>query len=363
MDNHFDYDLSHYSIKDIEEIFKLPGSYDMMMIENKERELNTRFANHNELSNEAKSKIIIFINECKNRLSNSEINPHLSLSSLVETYKKVYSMETELKPAVLQKQGGHYNIEHPNTSYGKSLPSEFYQGTINPLKKRILRSNLNIDTRFRENYYNSLSSNFSVTLPVQFNNIVSMQLSALEMPGTFYTISKVFKNHFFSISIPSLDTLIVTIPDGNYDYLSLQNYINSVLSAQTNLYNQLTFIADVNTPNGTNLGGSGRMVVGILSPTTPFLFILDFQADEFGNVDSNTPLPLKFGWLMGFRNGIYTNNTTYVSEGIIDLVGPKYMYLVVDDYNNNVNNLIIFYIILSFIVVKHSVLLLLLSLQ
>ena len=34
----------------------------------------------------------------------------------------------------------------------------------------------------------------------------------------------------------------------------------------------------------------------------------------------------------------YTNNTTYVSEGIIDLVGPKYIYLVVDDFNNNVND-------------------------
>ena len=32
------------------------------------------------------------------------------------------------------------------------------------------------------------------------------------------------------------------------------------------------------------------------------------------------------------------NNYTYVSEGIIDLYGPKYAYLIVDDYNNNVNN-------------------------
>jgi hypothetical protein len=49
-------------------------------------------------------------------------------------------------------------------------------------------------------------------------------------------------------------------------------------------------------------------------------------------------LPLKFGWLLGFRNGIYTNNQNYVSEGIVDITGPRYFYLVVDDYNNSVNN-------------------------
>jgi hypothetical protein len=41
---------------------------------------------------------------------------------------------------------------------------------------------------------------------------------------------------------------------------------------------------------------------------------------------------------LGFRNGIYENNLNYVSEGIVDVLGPKYFFLVVDDHNNNVNN-------------------------
>jgi hypothetical protein len=52
----------------------------------------------------------------------------------------------------------------------------------------------------------------------------------------------------------------------------------------------------------------------------------------------STPLPLKFGWILGFRNGIYVNNLVYVSEGVMDVLGFRYLYLVVDDYNNNVNN-------------------------
>ena len=35
---------------------------------------------------------------------------------------------------------------------------------------------------------------------------------------------------------------------------------------------------------------------------------------------------------------VYENNLNYVSEGVVDLLGPRYLYLVVDDFNNNVNN-------------------------
>jgi hypothetical protein len=41
---------------------------------------------------------------------------------------------------------------------------------------------------------------------------------------------------------------------------------------------------------------------------------------------------------MGFRNGIYTGNLNYVSEAILDISGPRYFYLVVEDFNNNNNN-------------------------
>ena len=78
------------------------------------------------------------------------------------------------------------------------------------------------------------------------------------------------------------------------------------------------------------------MIVGSISGTIDFS--LDFQTDKSGNNDKFTPLPLKMGWLMGFREGYYENNQTYVSEGIVDLVGPRYIYLVIDDFNNNVSN-------------------------
>jgi hypothetical protein len=82
------------------------------------------------------------------------------------------------------------------------------------------------------------------------------------------------------------------------------------------------------------------MIVGISSSSKvgTFDFVLDFQTTPEGLSDASSPLPLKLGWLFGFRNGVYTGNSTYVSEGIVDMSGSRYLYLVVDDYNNNVNN-------------------------
>ena len=82
------------------------------------------------------------------------------------------------------------------------------------------------------------------------------------------------------------------------------------------------------------------MVVGYDStaPANPPNFVINFQTDRYGNEDRQTPLPLKLGWLMGFREGYYQNNLAYVSEGVIDLTGPKYIYLVIDDFNNSVND-------------------------
>jgi hypothetical protein len=85
--------------------------------------------------------------------------------------------------------------------------------------------------------------------------------------------------------------------------------------------------------------GTGQILVGFNgSQTSGATLELNFQADRFGVDDRFTPLPLKLGWMIGFRNGIYINNLNYVSEGIFDYTGPRYFYLVVDDYNTSVVN-------------------------
>ncbi len=335
MNSNFDLDIKNYSKKELEDILDLPINYNEGIINMRETKLRQNIINDKNISNEIKTKTITFISTVKTNLItilHNENIPNNEISSLATTYKNVYNLNTNLHSTDTVSAGSSIIIKQPPTPYGQSFPSEFYQGTINPLNKRILRQNINIDTRFRENYYSTLSSNFHVSLPIRLTQVVSLQLSAIELPNTLYTISKVYGNNFFVLKIEE-QSLIVTIPDGNYNYLALQNYINAFLESSATYLNfsQIQFLVDI-----ANDTGSGKMIIG--SKDGNFNFSVNFLSDKFGNDDTQTPLPLKLGWLMGFREGYYENNKTYISEGIVNLIGPRYAYLVIDDFNNNVND-------------------------
>lgn len=335
----FDLNISNYTKSELEQLFELPSNYDESVVEMQETKLRQNIMNDKNIVSAVKNQTLNFISDVrKNLVVNIMSGGNNNLSQAAAIAKKYYNFEKGLEPSNLVSSGSTFIIEKPVTPYGQSQPSEFYQGTINPLNKRTLRQNINIDTRFRDNYYGTQSTNFHLDLPIRLTQVVSLQLSALEMPTSFYAISGVFGNNFFVLQNVGVAPLIVTIPDGNYTYLTLQKFINYFLKNQSVLeYQNIQFLSDINTPNGTGGGGSGKMVVAYDTSPNPN-FSINFQTDRFGNEDRQTPLPLKLGWLMGFRNGYYENNTAYISEGVIDLSGPKYIYLVIDDFNNSVND-------------------------
>jgi hypothetical protein len=338
----FDLNISNYTKPELEQLFELPSNYDESIIEMQETKLRQNIMNDKSIVPSIKNQTLNFISEVKktlivNIMSGGSGGNIVNEAAVIA--KKYYNFDKGLTKSDVVSNGSTFIIEKPVTPYGQSQPGEFFQGTINPLNKRTLRQNINIDTRFRENYYTTQATNFHLDLPMRLTQVVSLQLSALEMPTTFYAVSGVFGNNFFSLQIDGEEPLIVTVPDGNYNYLSLQTYINNFLSTQTlNLaYNTIQFLSDINTPSGTGSGGTGKMVVAYSAASTTN-FSISFQTDRYGNEDRQTPLPLKLGWLMGFREGYYENNVAYISEGIIDLTGPKYIYLVIDDFNNSVND-------------------------
>ena len=313
--NRFELDLNKYNHAELEELFDLPKlGYNMEHVLRNDELLRQNIMDDNSIAAQLKIDTLNFLeNAKKNIISKLSPFPRAHESSVIST-------------------GSAEIIKHRDAEFLHSAPSEYFAGTINPLNKRVVRQNINIDTRFRDNYYSTQSSNFHLNLPLQLTKVVSMQLSALEFPNTMYPISKIFGNNFFKIKNDT-DELVITIPDGRYDYLALQNFINTTLSNTTN-FNYVQFIIDL-TNNTSSAGGSGRMIV---STSTDDSIELDFLTDKDGYEDRQTPLPLKLGWMMGFREGHYLNNTTYIAEGLVDLNGPRYIYLVIDDFNNNVTD-------------------------
>jgi hypothetical protein len=346
MNSNFDLNIHNYRKEELEDIFELPVNYDSLTLEMRENKLRENIHSDPAINESVRIKTIAFLKEAKEIL----------LSELKTTIfnkfsaANVYNLDTSLKTSkVVEENGANFIIQKPNTPFSQSFPSEFYPGTINPLKKRSLRQYLNIDTRFRDNYYSTSSTNFHLDLPIKFSDITTMQLTAFEIPNSYYYVSDKLGNNFFTITIEDTGvSQVFFIPNGNYTSTGIVNYLNHYVSSGVNGgplggaagFKDLVFSENVDSGIGTGGTGSGssQMVIGIKSTATLFNFTLNFQANSYGEEDTSTPLPLKFGWLIGFRNGIYTSNSSYVSEAVIDLKGFKYMFLVVDDYNNNVNN-------------------------
>jgi hypothetical protein len=331
----FDLNINNYQKNELKEMFDLPANYDSLLVDIKEAKLRESILKNKEIKNEVRMKTIYFLTEAKKILLG---DVYQKVELVKEKAQDYFNSIYDLKPVKIDDADNEHMVQvRENRPYLSSFPSEFFPGVINPLKRRINKQNLNIDTRFRENYYGSPSTNFNVTLPLMINNVLTMQLAAIELPTTFYSISKQYGNNFFTLTVSdgtTTDTQVVNIADGNYTYTGIVNLLNTTMTNLGGLFQYIVFGININNNNG-----SGQMFVGIdsLAPAG-ITFSLNFQADRNGIDDRNTPLPLKLGWTFGFRNGIYENNPNYVSEGVVDLLGPRYIYLVVDDFNNNVNN-------------------------
>jgi len=325
----FDLNIENYTRNELIQMFELPFNFDKNIVDSKEEKLKNSIINNREINKETQLKTINFLIKAKNIILNENQKQNGSILKKIEEF---YNSSYDLKTTPIEDTQEHMVQVRPDKPYLSSYPSEFFPGVINPLKKRTIKKILNIDTKFRENYYSSASTNFNITLPMTFNDVLQMQLTAIELPTTYYVISKQYGNNFFTVSVNG-STTVINIPDGNYDTSTIMNAINNQLSLAGSPFDLISFI--INLTSGT---GSGQTLVGATTSETVTSIELNFQADRYGIADRSTPLPLKFGWFLGFRNGIYTNNLNYVSEGIADLTGSKYFFLVVDDYNNSVNN-------------------------
>ena len=328
----FDLNIANYNRDELIDMFELPNNFDRNVFDIKESKLKDGIVNNKEISGEIKSKTLNFLMKAKNIILN---NSKQEQSIFEEKLDELYNSNYELKNTQLENKEEHMIQLREDKPYISSYPSNFFPGIINPIKKKTIQKILTIDTKFRDNYNISSSTNFNFSLPININDVLQMQLSAIEIPTTYYVISSQYGNNLFRIKVDDHDPLLVTIPNGNYTQITIIDYINNLLSQQPAPYSDVVFTIDI--INGTT--GSGKTLVGVSNPGGLYTNLeIVFQLDLNGLDDEGAPLPLKLGWLLGFRNGIYTGNLNYVSEGLLDITGPKYLFLVVDDYNNSVNN-------------------------
>ena len=327
-------DINSYSKNELMDILKLPTEYNKEMVYKQCETLKKNLEKNITLSEIQRKNYITFLDSASNLLTKD-----------IPIYSNYLSKDT-LKASEVVDAGSTFLIDVPKPDYGLSFSQKEFPGVFNPLEKRVLTKNLNIDSRFRENYFSSLSTDFHVDLPMRFKSVISIIVTTIEIPLSFHIFSNTYNNNFFTLIVNGI-SLVIQIPGGNYSASTLIQYINNYLTdiAEKNsdydLFQYILFSLDYYVDDNNDRSGSFRTIVSINSGYTgeePINFQLDFASNKDGFEDKNIPLPLKMGWIMGFRLGYYENNNNYVSEGLMDLGGPRYFYLIVNDYNNNVDD-------------------------
>lgn len=317
----FDLNIDNYKKSELLEMFELPEEYHPSIVEKKERTLREKVLQNNEINQHTRERTLHFLSKVKDLLINDFNKTKLAI-------EEIYNTNYSLQPSYVKEVDDDFVIQQrKHTPFVESYPSAYFPGIINPLKQKVSTQVLNIDTKFRDNYNTTSASNFNIVLPLIVKNVMTMQLATFEAPTNFYTISDSSLNNFFSVqsSIHSTPT-IVKIPAGNYTPTSIVSYLNSNTTFHTTLGLTCSLL-------DTNGNGIGQIDISGASS-----FVLNFETNIYGATDTVIPLYSKFGWMLGYRKELYSGGNSYISEGIADFTGTRYMYLVVDDYNNNVNN-------------------------
>lgn len=236
---------------------------------------------------------------------------------------------------VLVKQQGITRgvIATPNT---ESTPvfqvsvQDVAPGELNAVKRTTQQINLNLNSCFRTNYFQSSSCNFTYTIPTEIKNVIALRIASIEIPNAWYLISEDKHNNQVDIILhhkhDKHTTHQIIIPSGNYDSNSLMLYLNTTYFYESESpLNCIKF--DINT---RSLKSSFELLQA--DTETVISFSLKFSL----NISQN--IMMTFGWILGFRLGNYEDIETIVlSEGLFDAGGDRYIYIAVNDYQKNTN--------------------------
>ena len=364
-DDTFDLNIENYNTQELQNLLHIEG--DVLTIEEID---NATFEMIDQLHESEQAQYITFFNQVRDELINTIALHNLSRSPSPNIIQ--YEERTVDQPRFDLLRTPHINNpEHHSVVSQNVMPTNdvfvnpFPVGTLNPIRRRVTTQLVSIDTLFRQNYDITTSSNFMYSFPTILNSVISMRLSAIELPNVWYTFSTKKRNNEFTITTnnaPGLPDKLhkIIIPDGNYTGPELEDVINNLFNTNTQGLQYLHFTIDPYTAKSVIRARDAT--VDTVPPGnypyaafTIFEFILDFRLQDM----LERPINRNVGWTLGFRkdlvvvthDDIHLNNIDYnppvTFHGYTECLGifsssiPQYLFLAIDDFNKSASTSIL----------------------
>lgn len=320
----FELNIEKYTPTELEQILKLKFPYSSEDIEEEIKKLRKQILSDKNLEETKQREIISFLESVHHKLNKNIVDKnHKIMPNIVSQHGSNFIIERNSQK-IRNPDGVPPAVKlHPyRTGPGDSI--SFHSGWEDGVTSHLL----SIDTRFRSNYYATSSTDFTIDLPVTVNNVVSLELVSLEIPATYFAISKSLGNNYFHIEGAGGTFTKYTLPDGNYSREQMETELNSILTAAV-----ASVAIDVK---------SGRTIINCATNNTlHFNLFPDLNGAATSPPIDPTPIQMKLGWILGFRAAVYKPaGSIFVSEGVFDGWGSRYFYFILDDFNKNSINTI-----------------------
>ena len=262
------------------------------------------------------------------------------------------------------------------------------QGDKNPIARNVIKRLVNFDSHFRQildpssclcvdpktgtvlggtrcsEEINSdrrlyTATNYTINLNQPLTNVVDMVLHSVQIPNSWYVFSSDYGTNRIKLSkvsgpSPTWDSVTIEILNGNYQPNQLQDALNNngTIGSYTKFFMDGIKIPYSAIPGLSNINFqynpiNNKFTIENNDPNMDLVAVFydaDLSIDActstlqgFGRVGDGGKLDYNLGWLMGFREDSLPlpPSSSITSISCVDVAGPRYFYVTLDEFNNN----------------------------
>lgn len=226
------------------------------------------------------------------------------------------------------------------------------QDSLNPSLKNVTERFILLDSQYRQG--GELATDYTLDLSEHLKDVLSLRLFSFQIPVTWYIVDVFYGNTCFWIqSSDGKYAIPISIGSGNYQTTDFVLALNTAIKSAGFMkpavpnWEPVTFSQ---TSGKITINMSGSTYVNPSVPSETFavtelckLIFFDYttklQCDKTC-ASNGVYINQTLGWIMGYRaSEELVKNSGNIGSALLSLTGPKYLILVIDDFNqNHLNN-------------------------
>ena len=264
---------------------------------------------------------------------------------------------TERKQKIDVYNNPHLPMKQEQLGVNNNFTVPVAQDTLNPNLENVTKRFICLDSRYRQaSGQNGVATDYTLDLSDPLVNAISLRLYSFQIPVGWYNIEtynccfwiQFYDDNGFPIIFPGTtkNWINISIPPGRYNSTTLVTALNYALTSQFDF-------SGTSHPIPVEYSGiSSKITMYLYGGNDPSLNLTINDKTRITFFDPNgdmkcastcsTSLNYKntFGYLMGYTDPsilvLFNGNE---ATSLLNLSGPQYLILVLDDYNqNHINN-------------------------